>query len=147
MVPQHYYKNELAELIEQLKAGNLLAVERCIDFFLAETRGLWHGRARAKICRNLKNLPLDKRTKDRLVATIVRRLETGNFSEQFKDQLTMAIRFRPCWLHDSATQLLGSPKGYVQRYASWVLNKINASEACDEVAAANKAVNRSCRSR
>jgi hypothetical protein len=142
MIPPIDYKQDLFALIERLKTGDQSAVGPAVEFTLGESRGVWHGRARAKICRNLKHLDIDERTKDRLVAVIVHRFETGNFSEQFKDQLTTAIRFRPSKLQQVATRLLGSEKDYVRRYAAWILNKITVSEQCAENSA-SKPIHRS----
>lgn len=117
---EHLVKSDLQALIEKLKSGDPLAITPAVNFFVRESRGIWHGRARAKICRYLKNAPLAEEIKELLTTTVVRRLTTGNFSEQFKDQLSMAIRFRPEQLNDVAIGLLDSDKDYVKRYASWV---------------------------
>lgn len=117
---EHLEKSNLQSLIEKLKSGDSLAITPAVNFFVDESRGIWHCRARAKICRYLKNAELAEETKDLLTATVVRRLTTGNFSEQFKDQLSMAIRFRPEHLNDVAIGLLDSNRDYVKRYASWI---------------------------
>lgn len=66
-------------------------VETCVRFVCAETANLWHGRGRAMICRRLKHIPLARNQKDRLVERILHRLATGQFSEQFRDQLRLAL--------------------------------------------------------
>ena len=113
----------LLDLVERIKQDDADAVEEAVVFCRAESRGLWHGRARAKICRNLKTRNIAPQFQDLLVETISSRLANGNFSQQFKDQLTMAIRFRPQQMQACATLALESPKTYVQRYARWVLNR------------------------
>ena len=122
---QNYTKPELESLISRLKHGDRDAEYECVNFFLAESLGIWHGRARAKICRNLKNHHPDATLRLKLVEKIISRLKTGNFSEQFKDQLTMAIRFSPDKMLETAHRLRDSEKEYVRRYAAWVCNAID----------------------
>ena len=121
---ERYDKAELLELIEAVKQDDADAIEEAVAFTLAESRGLWHGRARAKICRNLKNRDVPKEIQDILVQTICTRLSKGNFSEQFKDQLTMAVRFRPEEMQACADLASKSDRLYVRRYAKWVTNKV-----------------------
>lgn len=124
---ERYCKTMLLDLLERVKQNDADAIEEAVVFCLAESRGVWHGRARAKICRNLKTRDVETHFQDLLVDTICSRLITGNFSEQFKDQLTMAIRFRPQRMLDCATNCLDSKKSYVQRYAAWVLARIDST--------------------
>jgi hypothetical protein len=121
---EQYRKTQLHKLIERVKQNHADAIDEAVAFCLAESRGLWHGRARAKICRNLKARNIPREFKDLLVEEICTRLTTGNFSEQFKDQLAMAIRFRPKEMQSCAQQAACSDKLYVQQYAKWVINKI-----------------------
>jgi hypothetical protein len=71
------------------------AIERCFEFILAETRGVWHGRARAMMCRRLKHCEIAPERRQRLVDCIMNRLVSGDFSEQFQDQLRLAIHLDP----------------------------------------------------
>lgn len=121
---ENYSKSELDRLIREFKAGDRAAEFECINFVLGESFGVWHGRARAKICRNLKNHAPDAGLSARLVEKVIWRLENGEFSEQFKDQLTMAIRFAPDRMLKAATLLLDDKKDYVRRYANWVCSAI-----------------------
>ena len=49
-----FTKRELHELADALLACEPHAVQRCVDFVVAETTGFGHGRARAMMCRRLK---------------------------------------------------------------------------------------------
>ncbi len=126
--PDSYHKAELDELIERVKLSDVDAIEEAVVFTAKESFGLWHGRARAKICRNLKCREIPRSCQDLLVQIICNRLLAGEFSEQFKDQLAMAIRFRPIEMSHCATLACESPKAYVQRYAQWVLNRLSTTE-------------------
>ncbi len=123
--PESYRRAELQELIEQIKANDADAIEEAVMFAAKDSVGLWHGRARAKICRNLKNRTIPRHLQDVLVQAVFNRLLTGAFSEQFKDQLAMAIRFRPLDMARYATLACESQKDYVQRYGHWVLEKLS----------------------
>jgi hypothetical protein len=123
--PESYRSVELRELIERMKENDGDALEEAVAFASKESFGLWHGRARAKICRNLKNREIPRHLQDILVQAVSHRLLTGEFSEQFKDQLAMAIRFRPHEMAQYATEACESRKDYVQRYGHWVLEKLS----------------------
>lgn len=92
-------KQDLQLLIGEVKRGDREATSRAIDFLIVESFGLWHNRARAKLCRHFKNHPPVRVEQERIVDAIVGRLLDGRFSEQFKDQLAMAIRLSPDRLH------------------------------------------------
>ncbi len=127
-LPKHaenYTKLELDSLISRLKEGDQDAEYECVAFVLAESFGIWHGRARAKICRFLKNHPPDATLRSKLVERIIERLEAGNFGEQFKDQLKMAIRFSPDEMLLAAHRSGQSEKEHVRRYAAWIRNRID----------------------
>jgi len=123
--PESYRRAELQELIVRLKGDDADAIEEAVMFAAKESVGLWHGRARAKICRNLKNRTIPRHLQDILVQAVFNRLLDGAFSEQFKDQLAMAIRFRPLDMAHYATLACESQKDYVQRYGHWVLEKLS----------------------
>ncbi|MEJ7594631.1 MAG: hypothetical protein WKF77_24125 [Planctomycetaceae bacterium] len=126
--PESYRHAELNELIERVKVCDADAIEEAVVFTAKESFGLWHGRARAKICRNLKSRTIPRGFQDLLVQAICNRLLAGDFSEQFKDQLAMAIRFRPLEMAQCAKQACESPKDYVQRYGQWVLKKLSRTQ-------------------
>src|SRR5262249_18018138 len=83
--------HDLANGLDPVASNHAEALERCIEFVLAETEGLWHGRARAMMCRRLKHCELTPDQRRQLVSCITERLATGNFSEQFRDQLRLAL--------------------------------------------------------
>jgi hypothetical protein len=114
-------KPELHALADGLLQPEPWIVERCVAFVLAQTRGLWHGRARAMMCRRLKHCHLGRTHRTALVACITERLARGVFSEQFKDQLRLALSLDPAHTLAVAGTCLSSPKPHVRRYAQWVL--------------------------
>ena len=121
-------KSDLHKLIAAVKRDDPDAVSRAVTFVVAESFGIWHNRARAKLCRHFKNHPPPKPDCEQLVATVTARLIDGNFYEQFKDQLSMAIRFVPSQLDDAASVALDSDRDYVRRYGRWVRHVL-ASQA------------------
>ena len=98
------------------------AVERCVAFVLAESRGFWHNRARAMMCRRLKHCTLSAAQRAALVACIGARLANGRFSEQFKDQLRLALHLDVAALRRVAAAALDSPVAHVRRHTAWVLS-------------------------
>ena len=113
----------LVDLIKQFKEGDQDATRYCIDFFHRESKGIWHGRARAKIARNLQSVRISNSDSERLLKTILGRLLTGNFSEQFKDQLDLALRISPNSTLEAAQKGLESAKDYVRRYCRWAIER------------------------
>lgn len=116
-------KVELHQLADELLNQEPLVIERCVQFVLAETHGLWHGRARAMMCRRLKHCALGRTHRTELVACISNRLSHGNFSEQFKDQLRLIMHLNLEEVMKVAQDCLISPIQHVQRYAQWVLSE------------------------
>lgn len=110
-------KPDLYRLIEQLKRGDAHAKESCIAFLLAESEGIWHGRARAKISRNLKHTTVQEKDREAIVDTVGKRLEHGKFSEQFGDQLNLAVHLDGEKMLEFARRGLRSEKDYVRRYS------------------------------
>lgn len=115
-------KQELHALCDRLLACDPGAIEECAAFLEAETFGLWHGRARAMMARRLKHCPLSEGQVERVVSVVLRRLATGQFSEQFRDQLRLALRLAPGRAFAAARACQGAAAGHVRRYASWVLS-------------------------
>lgn len=114
-------KQELRALADRLLVQDVLEVDRCIAFVLADTRGLWHGRARAMVCRRLKHCPLGRSQRTQLLSSILLRLQTGAFAEQFKDQLRLARHLDRQRTLAAAERALTSSRPYVQRYAQWTV--------------------------
>ena len=121
-------KHDLADLIANVKRGDESATSQAVTFVTAESFGLWHNRARAKLCRFFKNHPPSPDECGRLVNTIANRLLEGRFYEQFKDQLSMAIRFSPEVLAQSAAVAVGSDRDYIRRYGRWVQNVLESTD-------------------
>ncbi|WP_154668040.1 hypothetical protein [Pseudoduganella violaceinigra] len=115
-------KHDLHDLADRLLVQEAEAIEQCVQFVLAETRGHWHGRARAMMCRRLKHCALGRTHRTLLVATITDRLATGMFSEQFKDQLRLAMHLDFEQTAVACRNITACPrKLYIRRYAEWVL--------------------------
>ena len=117
---------ELHDLIDATKAGDTDAIKQSVAFVTAESFGYWHNRARAKLCRHFKNHPPSQKQCDRMVGTICGRLTSGNFYEQFRDQLSMAIRFDRDSMQKAANIALRSDREYIVRYGNRVLHAIRS---------------------
>lgn len=120
-------KQDLHGLIDDVHAGDQAAVSRAVDFVVAESFGLWHNRARAKLCRWFKNHRPNQDQQQRMVEAIAARLTDGNFFEQFRDQLSMAVRFDPDLMQRTAASLLNADKDYVRDYAQRTLRMVPPS--------------------
>jgi hypothetical protein len=114
-------KQELHVLADGLLSTDSNVIDYCVKFVLSETKGHWHGRARAMMCRRLKHCTLSRNTRADLLRCILSRLQTGEFSEQFKDQLRLALHLDAKQTLSACQQALSSTKSYVQRYAAWAL--------------------------
>lgn len=119
-------KVELHTLILEVNRGDVEATSKAVVFVSTESFGMWHNRARAKLCRHFKNHPPTEEEKKRMVDVIIDRLISGKFSEQFKDQLAMAIRFAPNRMTEAASVAFVSPKDYVRRYGAWIQNALSS---------------------
>lgn len=122
-----YPKAALERLIDDLEAGRPAAMEECLAFFAASTRGHWHNRARAKIARRLKHHDLAELTRRRLVAVIERRLVGGDFTEQFKDQLHLLQHLDPTAAAAAASVASGSAQPHVRKYGDWLAARAAAA--------------------
>ena len=109
-------------MADALRACEPVMVQSCVDFILAETQGLWHGRARALMCRRLKHCPLGRTHRTALVRCITGRLASGSFSQQFKDQLRLALHLDPHQTLATSHACLQSPRAHVRRYAAWTIS-------------------------
>ncbi|MEM1226872.1 MAG: hypothetical protein AAGJ40_14330 [Planctomycetota bacterium] len=67
-----------------------------------------------------------------MVDAIVSRLIDGRFYEQFKDQLSMAIRFAPDRLAEAANVASSSEKDYIRRYAAWVRHVLDSQSTVSD---------------
>jgi hypothetical protein len=114
-------KAQLHELADRLLHSDQRAIAESVAFLEAETRGVWHGRARAKLARRLKHCPLKQEQQARLIEAIMWRLVTGSFSEQFKDQLRLVLHLDREQAFATARICATHSKAYVRRYAQWIL--------------------------
>jgi hypothetical protein len=112
---------ELRALADRLLDHDPIAVEWCVTFVEAETCGIGHGRARARMARRRKHCPLSKNQTSSLVQAILNRLVHGGFSEQFKDQLRLAIQLDPQETFAAARNCQNAAADHVSRYARWIL--------------------------
>lgn len=71
-------------LADKLLDGTAASVAACVRFVCADTRGPWHGRGRAMMCRRLKHVEVTRDQRLQLVATISRR-------QQFRDELRLVV--------------------------------------------------------
>jgi hypothetical protein len=114
-------KSQLHELADRLLLHDQQAIAQAVAFLEAETRGYWHGRARAMLARRLKHCSLSPEQQSRLLDAVLRRLVSGNFSEQFKDQLRFVLHLDRARAVAAARSCAAHPKAYVRRYAEWIL--------------------------
>jgi len=74
------------------------------------------------MCRRLKHCELGQQHRVQLVDAITSRLASGQFSEQFKDQLRLAMHLDFQRTAEACRIILAGPRRlYVRRYAQWVL--------------------------
>lgn len=122
----------LHNLADRLWLDDSEAVEMCILFVEADTLvGVGgHGRTLARMCRRLKHCTLSASQSQRLVSCIMERLDSGNFSQQFKDQLKLALHLDVRTTLAVALACCKDSRDYVRRYAEWIVthhsHRINA---------------------
>jgi hypothetical protein len=114
-------KSQLLALVKGVRACDFDAVDTAVAFFARESRGHWHNRARAKIARRLKHCALTPSQAACIVDAVISRLTSGRFTEQFDDQLRLALFLDQEKVQHSARQAIASDVQHVRRYAEWVL--------------------------
>lgn len=72
------------------------------------------------MCRRLKHCTLTPQQRVRLVRYVIDRLHTGDFGQQFKDHLRLALFLDSPSLFEAA-QSLTDERDYVRRYVKWIL--------------------------
>jgi hypothetical protein len=115
-------KGELHALCDRLLWEDSAAVEESVAFIEADTRRIWHGRARAMMARRLKHCRLSQSQRTRVVRAILARFASGRFSEQFKDQLRFVLHVAPDQAFAVAGSCQDAPSEHVRRYAAWILS-------------------------
>jgi hypothetical protein len=74
------------------------------------------------MCRRLKHCDIDPARRRQLVDCIANRLAAGNLSEQFRDQLRLAIHVDPEGTFKFAHACVTTgAKHYIRRLAEWVV--------------------------
>lgn len=116
-------KRDLHHLADQVKLKDNAAIAKAISFICIESEGVWHGRARAMLCRRLKHIELSRSERAPLLKVILDRLLTGQFSEQFKDQLRLALHLDSLKTQAVAMRGIDSNLDHVRRYSEWVLSR------------------------
>jgi hypothetical protein len=71
-------KSDLHTLIDDVKIGVPEATSRATMFVACESFGIWHNRARAKLCRYFKNHPPSDDECNRMVDAIAKRINAGS---------------------------------------------------------------------
>ena len=64
-----------------------------------------------------------------MVDVVIWRLLAGQFSEQFTDQLKMALRFDPQRMAEAAEEASRSKKEYVRRYANRIKRLLDLADS------------------
>lgn len=114
---------ELRALADRLLLDEPAPTALCVAFVCIESHGMWHGRARAMMCRRMKHVRLGQDQQARLIDTIGKRLSDGAFSEQFKDQLRLALKLDSATIFEVCRRCQASPSPHVRRYAAWTLRQ------------------------
>lgn len=111
----------LTHIAYQLKDNDLDAIEAAVDFLCRSSRGRGDNRMRSKLAIRLKYATLSDVQITALTESIFNKFEIGNIDEQFINQLRLCYYINPDATKAKATELLNSPKEYLQRYAKRVL--------------------------
>jgi hypothetical protein len=120
-------RNALPNLAASLHADSSTreqATAECIAFVLSDTKGHRHNRIRALMCRRLKHCLITDAQGRLLVQCITGRLASGDFSQQFRDQLSLAIHLDTRTTYECAVKCLAAPKVYVRKMAAWTIENI-----------------------
>lgn len=114
-----FTKYQLRQLADRLYLQEPGAIEECVAFFAADSRGVWHGRARAMMARRMKHVTLTSIQRSAVLGAIYTRLRSGCFSEQFKDQLRLAFCIDPRGATEACDEATFSSSEHVRRIAMW----------------------------
>jgi hypothetical protein len=80
------------------------------------------------MCRRLKHCELGRTNRTKLLTCILHRLRSGEFSEQFKDQLRLALHLDAKQSFAACESAMSSDRLHVRRYATWALSLPKASD-------------------
>ena len=120
-----YPKSALERVIEGLAQCTPEAVEEAVAFFILETRGYWHNRARAKIARRLKHCSVCESHSRPVIQCIVRRLVEGDFTEQFRDQLGLLVQLDRQAARTAGAEAVKSEHPHVARLGHWLEDRLS----------------------
>jgi hypothetical protein len=120
-------KDEVRAIADRLRPGDPHAIDEAVRFVCAESVNQWHGRGRAMMCRRLKHIPMSRSQSGPLVIAILARLASGHFSEQFRDQLRLALHLDRKGTLEIARRGARSEKAHVRRYSEWLLSHEEAA--------------------
>ena len=81
------------------------------------------------MCRRLKHCDLGRSSRTELINCILNRLREGTFSEQFKDQLRLALHLNRQRTLQVCLEALASKKAHVARYGAWAIKLDQARAA------------------
>lgn len=115
---------DLRDLVECVKGLNEEAKAVAIIFLQRNSRGYWHNRGRAALCRYFKRNPPSKRDCEAIGNAIATKLISGFIDEQFKDQLRFAIVHTPDILRRAAYVAAESNNPIACQHADWVLTRL-----------------------
>ena len=113
-----YDLHDIADQMRDATSPDL--VEFCARFVVADTKRNGHGRIRALLCRRLKHVTVTPEQSSLLVECILDRFVRGDFGEQFRDQLRLALHLDRTARLSAGTAMLESPKQYLRRHATWM---------------------------
>ena len=113
----------LKKIADGLKSADPLFIDFCVNCVLSNARCIGSERINALMCRRLKHCKIDESKQFQLINCILGRLITGAFTEQFKDQLRLALHLDFITTQEIGWQCLNSKKAYIRRYAEWLLIK------------------------
>ena len=84
------------------------------------------------MCRRLKHIDLCHRDSNRVLRAILDRFASGNFAEQFRDMLRLAVTLDSEATYSVAQELSSDRRGFVRRQAEWLVQnhspKTNAEQ-------------------
>lgn len=114
-----FSKQEFRALADSLTEQD--AIDRCAEFILVETKSIGQRRVRAMMCRRLKHCELNRASHIKLLACIPQSFQPGTLSEQFKDQLRLAIRLDSKQVSDTCVRAASGEFSHVRRNSEWAL--------------------------
>ena len=114
-------KVEVRAIADRIRSGDASAIDDAVRFVCAESINHWHGRGRAMMCRRLKHVALSPKQSAQLVEAILHRLTSGRFSEQFRDQLRLAILLDRHGTLASARRGAQNEKPHIRRLSEWTI--------------------------